>query len=171
MLHSDLVITLVAAFVAAFAGGFVASRIGLPPIVGYLVAGIAIGPYTPGGSADAGLATELAEVGVILLMFGVGLHFSAREMLSVGPIAIPGALGQSTAATLLGLGISQLWGWPLSEGLIFGLCLSVASTVVLLRALEDRNLLDTHAGHIAVGWLIVEDLFCLLYTSPSPRDS
>jgi CPA2 family monovalent cation:H+ antiporter-2 len=107
-LHSELIITMVSAFVAAFAGGFVASRLRLPPIVGYLVAGIIIGPYTPGGSADLSLATEFAEVGVILLMFGVGLHFSLRELLDVGPIAIPGALGQITAATVLGLGMSQL---------------------------------------------------------------
>ncbi len=139
-----------------------AARIGLPPLVGYLLAGVAIGPYTPGGSTDPGLAAELAEVGVILLMFGVGLHFSIRELLAVGPIAIPGALGQSTVATLLGAGIAMLWGWTLTEGLILGLCLSVASTVVLLRALEDRNLLESHAGHVAVGWLIVEDLFTVV---------
>ena len=137
----------------------VAARIGLPPLVGYLLAGVAIGPYTPGGSADPGLAAELAEVGVILLMFGVGLHFSIRELLDVGPIAVPGALGQITVATLLATGIAIVWGWTFTEGLILGLCLSVASTVVLLRALEDRYLLDSHAGHVAVGWLIVEDLF------------
>jgi CPA2 family monovalent cation:H+ antiporter-2 len=162
MIHSDLILTLVSAFVAAFIGGFIAARLGLPPIVGYLLAGVAIGPYTPGGSADPDIALQLAEVGVILLMFGVGLHFSTRELLAVAPIAIPGALGQSTVATLLGLGVSHLWGWSLTEGLIFGLSLSVASTIVLLRALEDRNLLDSHAGHAAVGWLIVEDLFTVL---------
>ncbi|MGE0685440.1 MAG: cation:proton antiporter [Dehalococcoidia bacterium] len=150
------------AFVAAFAGGMLAARIGLPPLVGYLIAGVAIGPYTPGGSTDPGLAAELAEVGVILLMFGVGLHFSIRELLAVGPIAIPGALGQITMATVLGAVIAMLWGWSLTEGLILGLCLSVASTVVLLRALEDRNLLESHAGHVAVGWLIVEDLFTVI---------
>src|SRR5262249_13260901 len=155
----DLIVTLVAAFVAAFAGGMVATRLGMPPIVGYLLAGIAIGPHTPFGSASTALASELAEVGVILLMFGVGLHFSVREILDVGPIASPGALGQSPIATILGVLISQLWGWSLSEGLIFGLTLSVASTVVLLRALEDRNLLETTSGRVAVGWLIVEDLF------------
>ena len=162
MVHSELIITLVAAFVAAFAGGLIASRIGLPPIVGYLAAGIVIGPNTPLGSADTALASEFAEVGVILLMFGVGLHFSLRELLAVGPIAIPGAVGQITVATLMGLGVTQLWGWSLTEGLIFGLSLSVASTVVLLRALEERNLIETHHGHVAVGWLIVEDLFTVL---------
>ncbi|MPZ49672.1 MAG: sodium:proton antiporter [Dehalococcoidia bacterium] len=162
MFHSDLILTLVAAFVAATAGGFVAVRLGLPPIVGYLLAGIVIGPYTPGGSADSSIAAELAEVGVILLMFGVGLHFSMRDILAVGPIAVPGALGQSFVATILGVGISQLWGWSLTEGLILGLCLSVASTVVLLKALEERNLIDTYHGHVAIGWLIVEDLFTVV---------
>ncbi|HEY7465485.1 MAG TPA: cation:proton antiporter [Dehalococcoidia bacterium] len=163
MIHSDLILTLVSLFVAACVGGFLAARIGLPPIVGYLLAGIAIGPHTPGGSADTELALQLSEVGVILLMFGVGLRFSVREIVAVGPIAVPGALGQSLIATLLGIGLTQFWwGWDLSEGLIFGLCLSVASTVVLLRALEDRNLIDTHAGHVAVGWLVMEDLFTVL---------
>src|SRR6185436_12992342 len=113
-------------------------------------------------SADASVATELAEVGVVLLMFGVGLHFSMRELLAVGRIAVPGALGQSAAATLLGAGVALLWGWTLSEGLILGLSLSVASTIVLLRALEDRDLVDTHSGHVAVGWLIVEDIFTVV---------
>jgi CPA2 family monovalent cation:H+ antiporter-2 len=162
MIHSELIVTLVVAFVGAFCGGFVAARLGLPPILGYLIAGIAIGPHTPGGAADADLALQLAEVGVILLMFGVGLHFSLKELVAVGPIAVPGAIGQSATATLMGFGIAQVWGWSVTEGIIFGLCLSVASTVVLLRALEDRNLLDTHAGHVAVGWLIVEDLFTVL---------
>ena len=160
--HSDLILTLVTAFVAAFAGGMIATRIGLPPIVGYILAGIAIGPHTPGGSASPELASELAEVGVILLMFGVGLHFSIKELLAVGRIAIPGALGQITAATILGILVTQLWGWDLDEGLMLGLCLSIASTVVLLRALEDRNMLDSHVGHVAVGWLIVEDLFTVV---------
>jgi len=162
MIHSELIVTLVVAFVAAFCGGLIAVRLGLPPILGYLLAGVAIGPYTPGGAADADLALQLAEVGVILLMFGVGLHFSLKELVAVGPIAVPGAMGQSATATLLGFGVSQLWGWSATEGIIFGLCLSVASTIVLLRALEDRNILDSHAGHVAVGWLIVEDLFTVL---------
>jgi CPA2 family monovalent cation:H+ antiporter-2 len=139
-----------------------AAKMGLPPLVGYLIAGVAIGPYTPGGSTDPNIAAQLAEVGVILLMFGVGLHFSIRELLAVGPVAIPGALGQITVATFLGTGVALLWGWSISEGLIFGLCLSVASTIVLLRALEDLNLLESHAGHVAVGWLIVEDLFTVV---------
>ncbi|HWC30294.1 MAG TPA: cation:proton antiporter [Dehalococcoidia bacterium] len=162
MIHSDLILTLVSVFVAAFFGGFFVTRLGLPPILGYLLAGVAIGPHTPGGSADTELALQLAEIGVILLMFGVGLHFSLREIASVGPIAVPGALGQSLVATLLGIGLTQIWGWSLTEGLIFGLCLSVASTVVLLRALEDRNLIETHAGRVAVGWLVMEDLFTVL---------
>jgi CPA2 family monovalent cation:H+ antiporter-2 len=162
MAHDDLIVTLVAAFVAAFAGGFVAARLSLPPIVGYILAGVAIGPYTPGGSASPEVIEQLAEVGVILLMFGVGLHFSIREMLDVSPIALPGAVGQSAIATLLGLGVSLLWGWPVGDGIVFGLCLSVASTIVMLRALEERNLLDTHPGHLAVGWLIVEDLVAVL---------
>jgi K+:H+ antiporter len=161
-LHSDIIVTLVAAFVAAFAGGMLASRLGLPTIIGYLAAGIVIGPYTPGGSVSPDLAAELAEIGVILLMFGVGLHFSIKELLAVGPIAIPGAIGQSFTATVLGVGVSQLWGWSLEEGIILGLSISVASTIVLLRALEDRNMVETHAGHVAVGWLIVEDIFTVV---------
>jgi K+:H+ antiporter len=161
-LQSDLVLTLVLAFVAAFTGGLIASRIGLPPIVGYLLAGLVIGPNTPGGSASPELAADFAEVGVVLLMFGVGLRFSLGDILDVGPVAFPGALGQIAAATLLGLGVSQLWGWPLDEGLVLGLTLSVASTIVVLRALEDRNLLDTPAGHVTVGWLIVEDMFTVV---------
>jgi CPA2 family monovalent cation:H+ antiporter-2 len=161
-LHSELILTIVIAFVAAFIGGFIAGRAGLPPIVGYLLAGIAIGPNTPGGSASTEIALALAEVGVILLMFGVGLHFSVRDLLAVGRIAVPGALGQIAVATVLGLGVTRLWGWSLDEGLILGLCLAVASTVVLLRALEDRNLLESPSGHVAVGWLIVEDLFTVL---------
>ena len=171
--HSDLILTLVSAFVAAFVGGMIATRIGLPAIVGYLLAGIAIGPHTPGGSASPELAAELAEIGVILLMFGVGLHFSMKELLAVGRIAIPGALGQSTVATVLAIAVTHLWGWSLSEGLVVGLCLSVASTIVLLRALEDRNMLDSHVGHVAVGWLIVEDLFTVvvLVLLPAIADS
>ncbi|HEX5368546.1 MAG TPA: cation:proton antiporter [Dehalococcoidia bacterium] len=162
MIHSDLIVTLVFAFVAAFAGGMIAVRLGLPPILGYVLAGVVIGPYTPGGHADATLATQLAEVGVILLMFGVGLHFSLQELFDVSNIAVPGAVVQSAAATLLAFAVSETWGWSLTEGLIFGLSLSVASTIVLLQALEDRNLLDSHPGHVAVGWLIVEDLFTVV---------
>ena len=146
----------------AFVFGFLAVRLGLPPLVGYLVAGVLVGPFTPGFVADAGLASQLAEIGVILLMFGVGLHFSPRDLMAVRGIAVPGAVFQIAAATALGAVVSHLWGWSWGSGLVFGLCLSVASTVVLLRALEDRGALDSGEGKIAVGWLIVEDLFTVL---------
>lgn len=142
--------------------GFLAVRLKLPALVGYLVAGILIGPATPGFDADVALAQQLAEIGVMLLMFGVGLHFSLGDLLQVRRIALPGALVQITVATLLGWGVAELWGWTVGEGLVFGLALSCASTVVLLRALEARGVLDTHNGHIAVGWLVVEDLACVL---------
>ena len=142
----------------AFVFGLIAVRLRLPPILGYLLAGIVAGPYTPGFIADAGLASQLAELGVILLMFGVGLHFSIADLLSVRRIAVPGAIAQIAVATGLGALVSQLWGWSWATGLVFGLSLSVASTVVLLRALENRGILDSVDGRIAVGWLIVEDL-------------
>ncbi len=129
-----------------------------PPLVGYLVAGVVAGPFTPGFVADQSLAPQLAELGVILLMFGVGLHFSMKELLAVKSIAIPGALGQIALATLMGMGLAWLLDWNWGPGLVFGLALSVASTVVLLKALEDRGIDNSHEGHIAVGWLIVEDL-------------
>ena len=157
-----LITTLVAALGAALAFGFLAARLKLPVLVGYLAAGIVIGPFTPGFVADAELSAQFAEIGVMLLMFGVGLHFSIDELLAVRKIAIPGAIVQITVATLLGLALSNLWGWNLAEGLVFGLTLSVASTVVLLRALESRGILETVNGHIAVGWLIVEDLVTVL---------
>ena len=138
--------------------GFIAARLKLPPLVGYLIAGILIGPATPGFVADVDLSSQLAEIGVMLLMFGVGLHFSVDELLSVRRIAIPGAVVQIVTATLLGLGTAKLWGWTAPAGIVFGLALSVASTVVLLRALEDRGVLETVNGRIAVGWLVVEDL-------------
>ena len=159
---TPLIATLVGAFVLAFIFGALAQRLRVSPIVGYLLAGIAVGPYTPGFVADQELAGELAEIGVILLMFGVGLHFSPRELLSVRSIAIPGAIAQIAVATLLGMGLAWLLGWPLPAGIVFGLALSVASTVVLLRALQERHLLQTARGHIAVGWLIVEDLAMVL---------
>ena len=134
----------------------------LPPLSATCVAGIAIGPFTPGFVADTGLASELAEIGVILLMFGVGLHFSIDTLLRVRAIALPGAVAQIAVATVIGAGLARWWGWSLSAGLVFGLALSVASTVVLLRALEQRNELDTENGRIAVGWLIVEDLAMVL---------
>ncbi len=159
---TSLLTTVVMGLVLAFVGGFIASRLRLPPLVGYLLAGVAVGPFTPGFVSDAGLAEQLAEIGVILLMFGVGLHFSVKDLLSVRRIAIPGAIVQITVATLLGAGLAHLWGWTSGAGVVFGLSLSVASTVVLLRALEHRNTLDSINGRIAVGWLIVEDLAMVL---------
>src|SRR3954466_12031601 len=150
--ETSLIATIVVSLVLAFVGGFVASKLKLPPLVGYLLAGVAMGPFTPGFVGDKELAGQLAEIGVILLMFGVGLHFSIKDLLAVRRIAIPGALGQIAVATLLGIVIAWLWGWPLGAGLVFGLALSVASTVVLLRALEQRGALDSPAGRIAVGW-------------------
>ena len=146
----------------AFVFGMIATRLKLSPLVGYLIAGVIIGPFTPGFVGDAELAKELAEIGVILLMFGVGLHFSLDDLLSVRAIAIPGALAQILAATLLGVGMGYLMGWPLEGGIVFGLALSVASTVVLLRALQERHVVQTERGRIAVGWLIVEDIAMVL---------
>jgi CPA2 family monovalent cation:H+ antiporter-2 len=160
--EATLISTIAIGFVLAFGFGYVADRLRLPPLVGYLLAGVLIGPYTPGFVADGGLSVQLAEVGVILLMFGVGLHFSTSDLLAVRGIAIPGAVGQIVLATLLGLGLSWLWGWSHGTGLVFGLSLSVASTVVLLKALEERNLVNSVNGRIAVGWLIVEDLAMVL---------
>jgi CPA2 family monovalent cation:H+ antiporter-2 len=159
---TPLISTIVAGLVLAFVLGAIANRLRLPPLVGYLVAGALVGPHTPGFVADAELATELSEIGVILLMFGVGLHFSIKDLLSVRAIAIPGAVVQIGGATLMGAGLGLLLGWPLIQGLIFGLALSVASTVVLLRALQDRHMLDSDRGRIAVGWLIVEDVAMIL---------
>ena len=160
--ETTLITTIVAGLVLAFGGGFVASKLKLPPLVGYLLAGVAVGPFTPGFVADQELAMQLAEIGVILLMFGVGLHFSIKDLLAVRRIAIPGAVGQIAFATALGAGMAYLWGWSFGAGLVFGLALSVASTVVLLRALEERSSLDSDNGRIAVGWLIVEDLAMVL---------
>jgi CPA2 family monovalent cation:H+ antiporter-2 len=160
--ETTLLVTIVLGLVLAFATGFVASKLGLPPLVGYLVAGILVGPYTPGPSIDAALATELSEVGVILLMFGVGLHFSTDDLLAVKGIAVPGAIGQIVIATAIGAAVAAGWGWSLGGGLVLGLALSVASTVVLLKALDERNALASANGRIAVGWLIVEDLAMVL---------
>ncbi|MCF8508642.1 MAG: Kef family K(+) transporter [Hyphomonadaceae bacterium] len=146
----------------AFVFGMIATRLRLSPLVGYLIAGVVIGPFTPGFVGDAHLAAELAEIGVILLMFGVGLHFSLDDLLSVRAIALPGALAQIAVATLLGVGMGNLMGWTLEAGIVFGLALSVASTVVLLRALQERRVMQTEKGRIAVGWLIVEDLAMVL---------
>lgn len=159
-MHVDtpLISTVIGGLVLAFIFGTIAHRLRLPPLVGYLVAGVVAGPFTPGFVADQSLAPQLAELGVILLMFGVGLHFSMKELLAVKAIAIPGALGQIALATLMGMGLAWLLDWNWGPGLVFGLALSVASTVVLLKALEDRGIDNSHEGHIAVGWLIVEDL-------------
>lgn len=146
------------ALFAAFVGGIIARRIGMPTIVGYLLAGIAIGPFTPGFVGDVHAISELAEIGIIFLMFGVGLHFSLHDLWVVRNIALPGAIIQMTVATALGFGLTQLWGWSLSASLILGLAISIASTVVLLRGLEDQGLLNTVSGRVAVGWLVVEDI-------------
>jgi len=160
--HAPLITTIVAALVLAWVLGALAHRLRLPPLVGYLLAGIAIGPFTPGFVADQQIANQLAELGVVLLMFGVGLHFSLSDLLSVRAIAIPGAIVQIACATLLGMGLAAWIGWPVGAGLVFGLALSVASTVVLLRALQERRLVETKRGRIAVGWLIVEDIAMVL---------
>ncbi len=163
MPHSTpLVATVVAGLVAAFAMGALAHRLRISPVAGYLFAGVLVGPFTPGVVADSALANELAELGVILLMFGVGLHFSVRDLLSVRKIAVPGAVLQIAFATALGAGLATWLGWNLAGGLVFGLALSVASTVVLLRAMQVGKLMDTERGRIAVGWLIVEDLAMVL---------
>src|SRR5437660_6156036 len=160
--HSPLVSTIVIGIVLAFAFGAVAHRLKASPLVGYLLAGVVIGPFTPGFIADQSIANELAEIGIILLMFGVGLQFSLEELLSVRAIAVPGAIAQIAVATLLGLGLAWLLGWNFGAGLVFGVALSVASTVVVLRTLQERRLLDTERGRIAVGWLVVEDLAMVL---------
>jgi CPA2 family monovalent cation:H+ antiporter-2 len=163
-MHHDtpLLSTLVAGLVLAFGFGALAQRLRVSPLVGYLLAGILIGPFTPGYVADQKIADQLAEIGVILLMFGVGLHFSLDDLLKVKAIAIPGAVAQIAVATALGMGLAHFMGWSIGAGLVFGLALSVASTVVLLRALQERRLVETERGRIAVGWLIVEDIAMVL---------
>ena len=159
MTTHPLISMLVSAFVTAFIFGMIAKRLRIAPIVGFLFAGIVIGPFTPGFVADMSLAPDLADVGVVLLMFGVGLHFSIEDLWGVRNIAVPGAIVQIVIATILGWGLASYGlGWSHAAGLLFGLALSTASTVVLLRALEDRLLLDSGEGRIAVGWLIVEDI-------------
>jgi CPA2 family monovalent cation:H+ antiporter-2 len=160
--HTPLITMIVVGLVLAFGLGALAHRLRIPPLVGYLLAGVLLGPFTPGFVADQAIANELAEIGIILLMFGVGLHFSLDDLLSVRGIAIPGAIVQIASATALGMGLAWWLGWPMGAGIVFGLALSVASTVVLLRALQERRLLDTQRGRIAVGWLIVEDLAMVL---------
>lgn len=163
MPHSvELITTIAAALGLALIFGFLAVRLKLPALVGYLLAGIVIGPFTPGFVADTSLAGQLAEIGVMLLMFGVGLHFSLDDLLSVKKIALPGAVVQIAVATAMGAAVATAWGWNLMAGIVFGLALSVASTVVLLKALENRGILATPNGRIAVGWLVVEDLVMVL---------
>jgi monovalent cation:H+ antiporter-2, CPA2 family len=158
----DLIATIAAGFTAALAFGYVTQRIGLSPLVGYLLAGVLIGPHTPGFVADTALAEQLAEIGVILLMFGVGLQFHFDELLAVRGVAVPGAIAQSVAATLLGAAVAHAFGWSWPASIVFGIALSVASTVVLVRVLADNRDLHTPIGHIAVGWLVVEDLFTVV---------
>ncbi|WP_421994056.1 YbaL family putative K(+) efflux transporter [Reyranella sp.] len=160
--QTPLIATIAAGLMLAFVLGLVAHRLRVQPLVGYLVAGVLVGPYTPGFTADPALASELAEIGVILLMFGVGLHFSLKDLMSVARIAVPGAIGQIAVATAMGAGLAWTLGWPPLAGFVFGLALSVASTVVLIRALQDRHILETNRGRIAVGWLVVEDLAMVL---------
>jgi len=158
----SLITTLAAGFGIALILGFIAERLKVPALFGYLLAGIIIGPATPGFVADVNLASQLSEIGVMLLMFGVGLHFSLRDLLAVKRIAVPGAVAQMALATVLGMGVAWWWGWDWGAGLIFGLSLSCASTVVLLKALETRGVLESMNGRIAVGWLVVEDLATVL---------
>ena len=159
MLHDLPLLTNVAvALCVAFVGGLIARRIGLPTIAGYLLAGVAIGPFTPGFVGDVEYITELAELGVIFLMFGVGIHFSFKDLWQVRDVALPGAVVQMLISTLLGVGLTQMWGWSLSSSLVLGLAISIASTVVLLRGLMDNGLLNTRHGRVAVGWLVLEDL-------------
>ena len=163
MTHDEsLIATIAVGLVYALVGGFIAAKLKLPPLVGYLVAGIGVGPFTPGFVADPHLAPQLAEIGVMLLMFGVGMHFSLRDLLAVRAVALPGAILQMALATALGAVVCKFWGWSLGAGIVFGLSLSVASTVVLLRALEEMKLLDSHEGRLAVGWLVVEDLLTVI---------
>jgi CPA2 family monovalent cation:H+ antiporter-2 len=159
---TDLVATIAIALGAAFVAGYLARLIGLPAIVGYLLAGVAVGPFTPGLVADPGSALQLAEVGMALLMFGVGLHFSIRDLARVYRVAVPGAIGQIAAATGLGTLAGIAFGWKLRSAIVLGLAISVGSTVVLVRALRHRGLVDTDAGRLAIGWLIVEDLFTVV---------
>ncbi|MDT3707275.1 MAG: cation:proton antiporter [Thiobacillus sp.] len=163
MLHeTPLISMIVAGLVLAFLFGAIANRFRLPPLVGYLLAGVVVGPYTPGFVGDPEVALELSELGVILLMFGVGLHFSLKDLLSVQALAVPGALLRIAGGTVMGLGLGLALGWTVGAGLLFGLALSVASTVVLLKALQDRHLVDSDRGRIAVGWVIVEDIAMVL---------
>jgi monovalent cation:H+ antiporter-2, CPA2 family len=160
--ETALIATLAVSFAVAFVFGLIAMRIGLPVVVGYLLAGVAVGPFTPGFVGDLRLAAELAEIGVILLMFGVGMHFPLSELVAVRRIAVPGALLRMAAGAGFGILLARMWEWPVAAGILFGLALAVASTVVLLRALDAEHGLQAHEGRIAVGWLVVEDLAMIL---------
>src|SRR5688572_7781727 len=157
-----LITTMAAAFTAAWVMGLITQKLRLSPIVGYLLGGVAIGPFTPGFVGDPTLAPQLAEIGVILLMFGVGLHFHLKDLLAVRTVAVPGAVGQSLVATILGVVVAMAFGLPFKLGLVLGMATAVASTVVLIRGLSDNKMLDTPHGHVAVGWLIVEDIFTVV---------
>jgi len=158
----DLILTLTVGLGGALLLGYITQRLGLSPIVGYLLAGTLVGPNTPGVAVDSAMAEQLAEIGVILLMFGVGLQFHVEELLAVRSVAVPGAIGQSVVATLLGAWLASSLGWATEGSIIFGIALAVASTVVVIRVLSDHNVLHTHAGHVAVGWLVVQDVFTVL---------
>jgi CPA2 family monovalent cation:H+ antiporter-2 len=160
--QTPLIATIAAGLMLAYLFGLAAHRLRVQPLVGYLVAGVVVGPFTPGFTADPALAAELAEIGIILLMFGVGLHFSLKDLVAVAHIAVPGAIGQIIVVALIGAGLGHLLGWSWLASLVFGLTLSVASTVVMVRALQERHLLDTERGRIAVGWLVVEDLVTIV---------
>src|SRR6185312_7074353 len=161
--HSTPLISMIAGgLVLAFLFGLVAHRVRVSPLVGYLLAGVVVGPFTPGFVAEQALANQLAEIGVILLMFGVGLHFSVKDLMEVRAIAVPGALIQIVVSTLIGEGVAWFLGLDVGAGLVFGLALSVASTVVLLRTLQEHRMMNSKAGHIAVGWLVIQDLVTVL---------
>ena len=160
--QTELVATIAIGLSAAFAGGMLARRLRLPLIAGYLLAGVAVGPFTPGFVADAELAPQLAEIGVILLMFGVGIHFSVADLIAVRRTAVPGAVGQVALGTALGVGLASWWGWGFGAGIVLGLALSIASTVVLVRTLTERGILDAASGQAAMGWLVVQDLIVVI---------
>ena len=165
---SPLIGVLVIGLGLAFVLGTAAQRLRLPPLVGYLLAGVVVGPFSPGILIDQHLTLQLADIGVVLLMFGVGLHFKPRDLLEVKGIVVPGAALQMAAVAALGLGAGLVFGWPMAQSVVFGLCLSVASTVVVMRALQDRRLMDTGRGRIAIGWLVVQDLLTVLqHVAPS----
>ncbi|MEN9879819.1 MAG: hypothetical protein RIQ55_465, partial [Pseudomonadota bacterium] len=163
-MHADisLIATIAAAFTLALAFGFITEKLGIPALVGYLLAGIVISPATPGFAGDVHIAGQLSEIGVMLLMFGVGLHFSIKDLLQVKKIAIPGAVFQMAIATVLGVMVASFWGWDLGAALVFGISLSCASTVVLIKALERQGIIESMNGRIAVGWLVVEDLVTVI---------